>query len=113
MTVTYPALPSAETYTNLHVIVQTSAITQDNQGKWPLDPVLAKPVARSLGGPPHALYLYNLAGEPVIQSHTLVSTLRSALMECQGTLDGGTGPASQPDRTAQSTLNSQPSASAQ
>lgn len=35
LTVTYPTLAPGGAYTDLHVDVETSAITQDNQGKWP------------------------------------------------------------------------------
>jgi len=35
LVVTYPTLPSGGSYTDLHVDVETSPITQPNQGKWP------------------------------------------------------------------------------
>ncbi|KAF1955624.1 hypothetical protein CC80DRAFT_549314 [Byssothecium circinans] len=35
MTITYPTLPTGGSYTDLHANVQTTPITEDNQGKWP------------------------------------------------------------------------------
>jgi hypothetical protein len=35
LTVKYPDMPNGGNYSDLHVSVQTSAVTEDNQGKWP------------------------------------------------------------------------------